>query len=428
MPTRSKKDKLTLYQRHLGKCDLPMSALDKCECVYWVRGWLRGKPVRQSLDTRSLSMADLKRKAMLNPAPEPPSGGGLRLVGKLIPDADKIELAWAEAKFHEDKKDKISLRTMKGYRKDIEAFRTFSEAHSVTLLHRVTTEHIEAFFREYGNAWNLRTKGQKLTCLRIFFKHAVTKKWLVESPAADKSLNFEKPKRAARKPFSADEIRRIVDAIDQLPDPLDRLRARALILLMLYTGMRVSDAVFCEREWINRRHEVDYVIIKTGKQISLPPRLHPLALKALKALPPSRVYYFLKDRDDNYLEARHSLRSGEGEFAAALPAGVYSRSLSAAHRLVYRVMMLAGLRQTARKEAALYRERRVRIGHAGLCHRFRDTFAVNLLVNGADIYTVSQFLGHSDVKITSDHYLKLVDGYQERMSAKTDLLNYPLSA
>jgi site-specific recombinase XerD len=64
----------------------------------------------------------------------------------------------------------------------------------------------------------------------------------------------------------------------------------------------------------------------------------------------------------------------------------------------------------------------------GACHRFRDTFAINLLVgsgkNGADILTVSQMLGHSDIRITQQHYLKLIPGYRERMSQSTRVLAY----
>jgi site-specific recombinase XerD len=63
-------------------------------------------------------------------------------------------------------------------------------------------------------------------------------------------------------------------------------------------------------------------------------------------------------------------------------------------------------------------------GVEGACHRFRDTFAVNMLVNGTDVFTVSQALGHSDVKITARHYLNLVPGYRQRMSQCTRCLEY----
>jgi integrase len=47
---------------------------------------------------------------------------------------------------------------------------------------------------------------------------------------------------------------------------------------------------------------------------------------------------------------------------------------------------------------------------------------------GADIFTVSQMLGHSDVKITQEHYLKLIPGYRERRSDLTRVLSYQFPA
>jgi integrase len=87
-----------------------------------------------------------------------------------------------------------------------------------------------------------------------------------------------------------------------------RARARALILLLLYSGMRISDAAFIERASIGANNILDYMVIKTRKRIGLPIELNQTAVDALKALPPSRVYFFQPDRDDDYREARHALR------------------------------------------------------------------------------------------------------------------------
>ena len=62
--------------------------------------------------------------------------------------------------------------------------------------------------------------------------------------------------------------------------------------------------------------------------------------------------------------------------------------------------------ETCRKKqtealARLFREAGVKGGHA---HRFRDTFAVELLKAGTPIERVSILLGHSSVKITEKHY------------------------
>jgi len=40
-------------------------------------------------------------------------------------------------------------------------------------------------------------------------------------------------------------------------------------------------------------------------------------------------------------------------------------------------------------------------------HNLRSTFGCTLINKGVDIYTVSKFLGHSNVKVTEKHYLAL---------------------
>ena len=53
----------------------------------------------------------------------------------------------------------------------------------------------------------------------------------------------------------------------------------------------------------------------------------------------------------------------------------------------------------------------------GTMHRFRDTFAVELLLKGVPIEQVSVLLGHSSLKITEKHYSPWVKARQEQLEA-----------
>lgn len=50
-------------------------------------------------------------------------------------------------------------------------------------------------------------------------------------------------------------------------------------------------------------------------------------------------------------------------------------------------------------------------------HRFRDTFAVELLLSGVPIERVSVLLGHQSVRITEKHYSPWVRSRQEQLEA-----------
>jgi integrase len=53
----------------------------------------------------------------------------------------------------------------------------------------------------------------------------------------------------------------------------------------------------------------------------------------------------------------------------------------------------------------------------GQAHRFRDTFAVELLLAGVPIERVSMLLGHSSVRVTEKHYAPWVRARQDQLEA-----------
>ena len=60
----------------------------------------------------------------------------------------------------------------------------------------------------------------------------------------------------------------------------------------------------------------------------------------------------------------------------------------------------------------LFRLAEVPAGHA---HRFRDTFAVELLLAGVPLERVSVLLGHQSVKVTEKHYAPWGKARQEQL-------------
>jgi integrase len=64
------------------------------------------------------------------------------------------------------------------------------------------------------------------------------------------------------------------------------------------------------------------------------------------------------------------------------------------------------------KLKTLFDQAKVPTGHA---HRFRDTFATELLLAGVPLERVSILLGHSSIRITERHYSPWVRSRQEQL-------------
>jgi len=193
-------------------------------------------------------------------------------------------------------------------------------------------------------------------------------------------------------PFDSAEVTALIQACDRISNQnslvvaRSRPRCRALVLTMLYTGFRISDAVKLKREDVDMATGmVTICMMKTGVPLRL--ALHPDALKALAALPVESPYFFW---------------NGTTRFEAAI---------DLARRTLQRLMKLAGIKG----------------GHP---HRLRDTFAVELLVNGGpdrkgvDLRTVQLLLGHTSTKTTEKHYAPFVASMQRGLDQAVSTLHF----
>lgn len=147
---------------------------------------------------------------------------------------------------------------------------------------------------------------------------------------------------------------------------------KALALFLRYTGLRISDAVGCAVDRLQTGKLCLYTQ-KTGQHVYCP--LPAFVVSQLETVPRVSERYWFWTGNDEIETARKK----------------WSESL-----------------------ANLFEAAEVKNGHA---HRFRDTFAVELLKAGTPIERVSVFLGHSSVKITEKHYNPWNKARQEQAEA-----------
>jgi integrase len=232
---------------------------------------------------------------------------------------------------------------------------------------------------EFRNSWNELNLGavKKLERLRQLLQFWLERGWIEKNYA--KQLGNPQVRRVPTLPYTKEEMALILAACERWGThcqgergKVNPLRIRALVLLMRYSGLRIQDAVTIGRDRI-----IDGKIFlytqKTGTPVWCP--LPPFVLEALGRIPVvHHRYYFWR-----------------GESTKEGATKNWQKGLKS-------VFLSAGIPE----------------GHS---HRFRDTFAVELLLQGVPIERVSILLGHGSVKITEKHYAPWVKARQEQLEA-----------
>jgi integrase/recombinase XerD len=405
-------ENMKLYRRHLESPPCPLASLGansdikKCKCPLWVDGSENGKRVRKSLKTRSQTRAMEKLVRMSR---ETDSSA---VAFKLLSEAVDLYL-------DDCRERNLAEQTLRNYantlmplveflpRASMRSISSDDIANFRRLPARPHRKHTFAGCPLFGVklARGLRLASKKCACprqpvaagtsrmrlthLRVFFEFAIAKGWLAK--ANDPTSSFKPPQSEAlpTMPFTNQEIGKLLAACDQLGGRFgherDRLRARATILLMLYLGLRVSDAIKLRRDSVD--FETGQVLLRIQKtKVAQYTRLHPDALAALNALPYESSTYFL-------WTGASALRTAAGNARNTVNALAKRAGVDGAHP-----------------------------------HRFRDTFAVTLLLNGADIRTVQLLLGHKSVKTTEDHYAPYVRSMQRIVDNAVSTLHFESGA
>ena len=243
----------------------------------------------------------------------------------------------------------LSESTRNGYRSLFRQMLAFVDEHDQSEISGLNAQII----RSWRETWTVKpsTHETRLKLLSAFFRFARNEGWIEQSPI----VNLKPPRRNAAPtlPLSRDEVKDLIRAADSLP------WERAMLLLMRYSGIAIQDAATLSKDAITdslltlRRAKTGEVVV-----VDLPR----VALDALCAVarPDSRYYFW----------------SGKSKPVTA--AKTWRDRLQ-------RVAVRAGVKD--------FRP-----------HRLRDTFAVELLLQGVAMEDVSVLLGHGSISITERYY------------------------
>ena len=322
----------------------------------WVDGTVGGKEIRKSLKTRNWQKSQ-------------------KIVLKMEADdkdiGERVTVEKACDSFLQDATARL-LRTssLKRYDPLFNRLKAFAENEGIRYLNQFDLETLRRF--RAGWAAKNYTAKNELERLRALFRFAYDAKWIEENWT--RKLKSPKVESPPALPFDKDEMANILAASSAYQEnaskhrPNDTLAMKAFVLTIRYSGLRIRDVVTLSRDKI-KDGKLFLRTAKTGTHVWVP--LPPVCLEALAAIPAKHYCFWSggglpKTRVANY---QHALKS-------------------------------------------IFKMAEIVHGHA---HRFRDTFAVELLLASVPIERVSILLGHSSVRVTERHYSPWVQARQDQL-------------
>lgn len=191
------------------------------------------------------------------------------------------------------------------------------------------------------------------------------------------NVRREKPVRAAPRALDVDEQRRLLRAAER-----SSARDRALVVLMLFTGLRISEALALDMDDVQITSRKGRAVVRSGKgDLLREVPLNPLVRQVL----------------DEWLVQRAELDAGD-QAAVFLARSGTRLSARAADSAVRKLAGAAGLELSA--------------------HVLRHTCLTGLVRNGVDLVTVAELAGHSRIETTRRYSLP---SESDRQQAVDDL-------
>ena len=265
--------------------------------------------------------------------------------------------------------------TLKKYRQFADLLKEFCDDSGVVYITQFGIDQARTFRESW--AGSPVTNLKRLERMKAFFSWVTAQRWIEINPAA--KLKAPLTHDAPADPISQEDLADLINAIERMPTReneknMSHDRLRAMIFLLRYTGLRISDVVRFSTERLKGNSALLHMA-KTGNPVWVP--LPEFLVAKLRALP---LY-----------QGKYYFASFESEGRATTTA-------------------TGNARRSLRKLSKLARIRTVNP------HRFRDTLAIHLLQKGVRIEDVQEILGHQDVNITLRHYGNWVKERQDRLT------------
>jgi len=254
-----------------------------------------------------------------------------------------------------------SYNTVSSYMRDIRQYHAWLTEFEETTIVKATSQNISHFLdhlKDEGRSG--ATISRCLASLKNFYSYLVSNGFVSETPVVD--IHVDRGEKKIPSILTGREIELLLSQ----PACVDAkgYRDKAMLEVMYATGIRVTELIELDLDDVN----LDVGIIKcsSGKKSRIIP-LYPAALRALSV--------YLRD-------VRHTMVATPNEKALFVNVSGVRMSRQGFWKILKHYQATANIEKDITP------------------HTLRHSFAVHLLENGADLGSLQELMGHSDISST----------------------------
>ncbi|MEA4971938.1 MAG: site-specific tyrosine recombinase XerD [Candidatus Metalachnospira sp.] len=254
-----------------------------------------------------------------------------------------------------------SKNTQMSYKRDLGGFLNFIDAMGINDLNMVNKTNVMAYIYELQKKNRAAaTVSRNAASIRSYFSYLFKEKYIDNNPAE----TLETP-RVEKKMPSILTLKEVECLLSQ-PNikEVKGIRDKAMLEVLYATGMRVTELVTLKIDDINM--DMEYVLCKTDNKT----RVIPIGSKAIESL----TFYLDKTRDALV----------KNDYEPVLFVNCFGNPMT---------------RQGFWKIIKMYANK-AGIDDVITPHILRHSFAYHLIENGADLQSVQEMMGHSDISTT----------------------------
>ena len=260
----------------------------------------------------------------------------------------------------------LSDKTKDSYYNDLEVYKLFLNDNGINNVTDINSDHIKEFLK-YRNDEETTTIAHNLTVIKNFHSYLL-KENIVKNNVSE---FIERPKlrKALPKSLSVEDVDLLLDI--KLDSPFD-YRNKAMLELMYGCGLRVSELVNLEINDVDMTNCVIRILGKGSKERDIP-------------LGEYSIYYLKA-----YLDRRNELLKGRPCDKVFLNNHGLGMTRQGFFKNLKSLLKEKGLNPDVSP------------------HTLRHSFATHLINRGADLRSIQEMLGHSDIS-TTKIYTRVTD-------------------